>query len=67
MTLIEALKHSYSTGSCFQRTGEDQINPVTYAGWVTWYPDYLYSDLSAHDLIANDWERIPSENRKVVA
>ncbi len=52
MNIIEALKSSRLTGALFMRSR----TPYGYGGWVRWQSGYAYRDLSAADLIADDWE-----------
>ena len=50
MTIIEALEKSKETGETFSRNSADG-----YGGWIRYNEDHYYSELSANDLMADDW------------
>ena len=56
MTISEAMKRSQDSGQSFSRPG---------SGWFRYQPDWRYKDLTADDLMADDWEMytFPVEQR----
>jgi len=54
MNIVEALKESKESGRSYSR----DVGSGGYSGWIAWDDNHVYTDLTAEDLIADDW--IPS-------
>ena len=53
MTISEALEASKETGRSYARSGA--FGPIGYGGWIAYHETHLYHDLTATDLMADDW------------
>ena len=49
MTIVEALTASRQNGQSYARESGH------FTGWIRWDDEHLYHDLSAEDLVADDW------------